>query len=198
MPAADVSDAVFVERAAAGDREAFGALVRRHLAAARGAALSVLGDPTDADDCAQDAFVTALTRIEECRPAEKFRAWLLVIVRNRAIDLRRRALVRRAESLDDDERAAGLAGALTAGSSTASALDVAERADARAHLRVALASLTETRRVVVVLHDVEGWTHREIGDHLGIAEGTVRAHLFWARRALRERLSAEWRRGADG
>ncbi|HEY0779523.1 MAG TPA: sigma factor-like helix-turn-helix DNA-binding protein, partial [Gemmatirosa sp.] len=63
--------------------------------------------------------------------------------------------------------------------------------------RIALASLTDTRRSVVVLHDVEGWTHREIGDHLGIAEGTVRAHLFWARRALRERLSAEWRRGAD-
>ncbi|GJG86687.1 RNA polymerase sigma factor [Gemmatimonadetes bacterium T265] len=199
----DVPDAVLVEGAAAGDREAFGALVRRHLAAARGAALSVLGDPADADDCAQDAFVTALTRIEECRPAEKFRAWLLVIVRNRAIDLRRRARVRRAESLDDDDRAAGLAGALATGglavgASGAGTLDAAERADARAHLRAALASLTETRRAVVVLHDVEGWTHREIGDHLGIAEGTVRAHLFWARRALRERLSAEWRRGADG
>ncbi len=193
----DVSDAVLVERAASGDREAFGVLVRRHLAAARGAALSVLGDPADADDCAQDAFVTALTRIEECRPAEKFRAWLLVIVRNRAIDLRRRARVRHAESLDDDERAAGLAGALAAGSSAAGGLDAAERADARAHLRTARASLTEARRAVVVLHDVEGWTHREIGDHLGIAEGTVRAHLFWARRALRERLSADWRRGAD-
>ena len=194
---AALPDAALVERAASGDREAFGALVRRHLTAARGAALSVLGDPTDADDCAQDAFVTALTRIEECRPAEKFRAWLLTIVRNRAIDLRRRARVRRAESLDDEDRAPGLAGELTAGSATPGALDAAERADAREHLRVALASLTETRRSVVLLHDVEGWTHREIGDHLGIAEGTVRAHLFWARRALRERLSAEWRRGAD-
>ncbi len=195
-PPADVSDAVLVEGAVAGDRGAFGLLVRRHLAAARGAALSVLGDPTDADDCAQDAFVTALTRIEECRPAEKFRPWLLVIVRNRAIDLRRRARVRRAESLDDDERAASLSGALAA-STGGGVLDAAERADARDHLRAALASLTETRRSVVLLHDVEGWTHREIGDHLGIAEGTVRAHLFWARRALRERLSAEWRRGAD-
>ncbi|HEY0778445.1 MAG TPA: sigma-70 family RNA polymerase sigma factor, partial [Gemmatirosa sp.] len=145
MPTADVSDAALVERAAAGDRAAFGALVRRHLAAARGAALSVLGDPADADDCAQDAFVTALTKIEECWPAEKFRAWLLVIVRNRAIDLRRRARVRRAESLDDDERAAGLEGALTAGAPATGALDAAERADAREHLRAALASLTETR-----------------------------------------------------
>ncbi len=195
-PDAGPADAALVERAASGDREAFGALVRRHLAAARGAALSVLGDPADAEDCAQDAFVTALTRIEECRPAEKFRAWLLVIVRNRAIDLRRRARVRRAESLDDDDRAAGLAGALATGPGPG-ALDAAERADARAHLGAALAALTDTRRSVVLLHDVEGWTHREIGDHLGIAEGTVRAHLFWARRALRERLSAEWRRGAE-
>lgn len=196
-PPADLPDAALVEGAAAGDREAFGALVRRHLAAARGAALAVLGDPADAEDCAQDAFVTALTRIEECRPGEKFRAWLLVIVRNRALDLRRRARVRQAESLDDDERGAGTAGAAAVAAPAGGTLDAAERADARAQLGAALAGLTETRRAVVLLHDVEGWTHREIGDHLGIAEGTVRAHLFWARRALRERLSAEWRRGGE-
>jgi RNA polymerase sigma-70 factor (ECF subfamily) len=73
----------------------------------------------------------------------------------------------------------------------------AVRADIRAHLAVALAGLTDVRREVVLLHDLEGWSHREIGQHLGLAEGTVRAHLFWARRDLRRRLSAEWRRDSD-
>lgn len=190
-------DAALVHRAAAGDREAFGQLVRRHLPAAHAAALAVLGEAADADDCCQDAFVAALTRIEECRPAEKFRGWLLVIVRNRAIDLRRRQQVRRADVLDVGAGAAptpGEAAPVAVATAAADPLAFAERADARAHLRRALATLTPTRREVVLLHDLEGWSHREIAAHLGVAEGTVRAHLFWARRALRERLSAEWRR----
>ena len=189
-------DAALVRRAAAGEGEAFGTLVRRHLPAAHAAALAVLGEAADAEDCCQDAFVAALTRIEECRPAEKFRAWLLTIVRNRAIDLQRRQPVRRAEVLDVGAGAApgpGEAAPVAAASSAPDPLAHAERADARAHLRRALAALTPTRREVVLLHDLEGWNHREIAAHLGVAEGTVRAHLFWARRALRERLSADLR-----
>jgi RNA polymerase sigma-70 factor (ECF subfamily) len=194
-------DGALVRRAAAGDREAFGHLVRRHLSAAHAAALAVLGEVADAEDCCQDAFVSALTRIEECRPAEKFRGWLLVTVRNRAIDLRRRQQVRRADVLDVGAGAApgpGEAAPVAVASGAADPAVFAERADARAHLQRALATLTPTRREVVLLHDLEGWSHREIAGHLGVAEGTVRAHLFWARRALRERLSADWRRDAAG
>jgi RNA polymerase sigma-70 factor (ECF subfamily) len=74
---------------------------------------------------------------------------------------------------------------------------VAERADARDHLAAALATLTDVRRDVLLLHDLEGWTHPEIAEHLGIAAGTVRAHLFWARRDLRARLSQELRGDPD-
>ena len=111
-------------------------------------------------------------------------------MRNRAIDLRRRSRVRRADSLD-------VVGETVAASPAQGPLREAERADARAHLAAALATLTDVRREVVLLHDLEGWSHREIGEHLGLAEGTVRAHLFWARRDLRRRLSAEWRRDDD-
>jgi RNA polymerase sigma-70 factor (ECF subfamily) len=193
-------DAALVRQAATGDRDAFGLLVRRHLPAAHAAALAVLGEAADAEDCCQDAFVAALTRLEECRPAEKFRGWLLTIVRNRAIDLQRRQRVRRADVLDVGAGApatgASDRGEPTTVSPASRAPDPladAERADARGHLRRALAALTPTRREVVLLHDLEGWTHRDIAAHLGVAEGTVRAHLFWARRALRERLSADLR-----
>jgi DNA-directed RNA polymerase specialized sigma24 family protein len=50
---------------------------------------------------------------------------------------------------------------------------------------------------VLLLHDLDGWTHPEIAAHLGVAVGTARAHLFWARRDLRARLSGELREGPD-
>ena len=195
-PAPD--DGELVRAAREGDSHAFGQLVRRHLAVAHGVARAVLGNPADADDVCQDAFVAALARLEDCRPEEKFRPWLLAIVRNRAIDLQRRQRVRRAEPLDGEPGARGAGGGGGGlASRDAGPLQMAERADLRAHLEAAIASLTDVRREVLLLHDLEGWTHREIGDHLGLVEGTVRAHLFWARRRVRERLSAELKGETD-
>lgn len=164
--------------------------MRRHLAAAHAVALAVLGNSEDAEDVCQDGFVTALERLESCRPEEKFRPWLLTIVRNRALDLRRRRRVRAAEPLDE-------VGGATPASPRADPLRAAERSNARDHLAAALAMLTDVRRDVLLLHDLEGWTHPEIAEHLGLAVGTVRAHLFWARRHLRDRLSGELRRDPD-
>jgi RNA polymerase sigma-70 factor, ECF subfamily len=179
-----------VRQARAGDRDAFGRLVRAHLPAAHAVATGVLGNGDDADDVCQDAFVTALRRLDSCRPEEKFRPWLLTIVRNRALDLRRRQRVRDAEPLDHVE-------ARAPASKDPSPLRAAERANARDHLAAALSTLTDVRRDVLLMHDLEGWTHPEIAEHLGLAVGTVRAHLFWARRDLRARLSGELRGDDD-
>ena len=64
-------------------------------------------------------------------------------------------------------------------------------------LRDALSQLPERRRVAVVLFDVEGYSHAEIGRVLGIPEGTVRSEVFHARRALRS-LLADWREDGSG
>jgi RNA polymerase sigma-70 factor (ECF subfamily) len=188
-PVSALDDAALVRAARDGDREAFGRLVERHLRAAHAAALAVLGSSIDAEDVAQDGFLTALERLEDCRPAEKFRPWLLTIVRNRAIDVRRRQRVRAAEPLEDAETRAVTTGEL--GGTEPGPLRRAEQADIRAHLIAAIGSLTDVRREVLLLHDLEGWTHPEIAAHLGLAVGTVRAHLFWARRDVRARLSPE-------
>ena len=68
--------------------------------------------------------------------------------------------------------------------------DDAERADLRDQLTEAMSGLTQGQREVLLMHDLEGWKHREIGDVLGMPEGTVRYHLFNARRAVRGRLRA--------
>jgi RNA polymerase sigma-70 factor, ECF subfamily len=173
------TDARLVDRAREGDRAAFEILVRRHLGSVYAIALAELADARDAEDAVQDAFITALERLDECRDTSAFGAWLRQIVRNRARSVRRREKIRQTEQLDtvavrtsreDPER------------------DLA-RVQLRTRLEAALGTLTDTQRTVVLMHDLEGWRHREIAVELGLPEGTVRSHLFFARRTLRERLA---------
>lgn len=180
-------DAALVVRVRRGDADAFNHLARKHLKSVHAAALAITGETSDAEDVAQDAFVIALERLDDCEPAEKFRPWLLTITRNRALDLLRRNRVRRYEPLDGDE---GVNDRVSA-SSDPSPLKHTELADARAHLEAAIATLTPVRREVLLLYDLEGWSHAEIAEHLQLAVPTVRSHLFLARRDLRARLSPE-------
>jgi RNA polymerase sigma-70 factor (ECF subfamily) len=169
-----------VRRARLGDPAAARELVARHLRAALGVARAVLDDAADAEDACQDAFAAVFARLEQCRPAHRFRAWLLQSVRNRAISLYRYRALRRAEVLgsafgevDVPAPAAG------------DPLAAAERGELRARLAAALATLPAPWRETLVLHEVEGWTHDEIAAHLGVRPGTSRSYLFDARRRLR-------------
>ncbi len=173
-------DAILIEKARLGDTAAFEALVRRHYRAAFAVALAVLGNRMDAEDVTQDAFLRALERLDELRQAERFAAWLLQIVRNRARNFHSYRRVRAAQPLDTVEAA-----------SPDRADGELERGKLRDQLESALAELSEVQRQVVLLHDLEGWRHREIGDSLGISEGMSRQHLFYARRALRASLGGE-------
>lgn len=179
---ADDTDAELVVRAREGDVGAFEALVRRHLRVSYGAALAVTGDAQDAEDVVQEAFFRASRRLDDLDPPGKFLPWLLAIVRNHAHDVRRRRRVRATDELHDGMRADGAAE--DPGRS-------AERDELRRRLVEAMATLSDVQREVLLLHDVEGWKHREIAALIGVAEGTVRAHLFHARRAMRESLGTE-------
>jgi RNA polymerase sigma-70 factor (ECF subfamily) len=165
----------------AGNREAFGELVTRYVAQARRVARAVLRDAADADDAVQDAFLSALKNLGRYDPARPFGPWLLRIVANAATDRLRRRRVRAGEPI----------GAHLA-TNEAGPDRQADRAALSEALWAALATLPERQRLAVVLFDVEGYSHREIAETLGIPEGTVRSHVFHARRALREALAA-WR-----
>lgn len=178
MNVADI-DSRLVARTLAGDGRAFEELVRRHLKAASAVALGVLGDPADAEDVCQEAFLAALTRLEECRDPSRFSAWLLAIVRNRALNARERRAVRESEPLERVAHAAG----------EDDPAENALRSERKEKLLAALSGLPPSQREVVLLHDLEGWRHREIADLLGTSEGAVRVRLLQARRNLRARLS---------
>jgi RNA polymerase sigma-70 factor (ECF subfamily) len=183
-PARTVRDAVeaaLAARARGGDRAAFGDLVERYADQARRVARAVLQDSDDADDAAQDAFLAALVKLDQYDPQRPFGPWLMRIVSNAATDRRRRRTVRRAESLQEG---------LIAGGVRPDA--VAERGALNDRLRAALAQLPPRRSLAVTLFDVEGYSHAEIAEMLGIPEGTVRSEVFHARRRLRT-LLADWR-----
>jgi RNA polymerase sigma-70 factor (ECF subfamily) len=168
------SDKTLVENALAGDPSAVEELVRRHLKAACSIATAVLGSAADGEDLAQDAFVVALDRLHSCRDGARFRPWLCRIVRNRALN----ALSTRRPR---DEAGPELV-------HEADAARQAERVFLRRRLEQALLLLTPAQREVVVLHDLEGWTHAEIADCLELSEVNCRQHLFTARKLLKAKL----------
>jgi len=174
-------DKDLVAQALAGDRAAFGVVVERYAAQARRVARAVLGDPDDADDAAQDGFLSALVKLAQYDARRPFGPWLMRIVANAATDRRRRRNVRRAQPLDPS---------LVGGGPRPDALAV--RSELGDRLRAALAELPERRRTAVVLFDVEGYSHGEIAGILGIPEGTVRSEVFHGRRRLRT-LLADWK-----
>ena len=170
-------DAALIARAAAGDREAFGALVIRYQASVRRVARAVTGNADDGDDAAQDAFLSALDRLETYDPSRPFGPWLMRVASNAAIDLVRRRTVRTAAPLETTVAASGLSPAAEA-----------EASEIRAELTAALAELPPRQRAAITLFDVEGYAHAEIAAMLGVPEGTVRSDVFHARRTLRKAL----------
>ena len=171
------TDGQLVRKARGGDEAAFGHLVERYQRPAYAVALSVTGRHEDAEDAAQEAFLVALDRLEECRSPERFGGWLMTIVRNRSKNLVRREALRETDEVPPGAR-----------SKIPTPDRVAETTELRARLREALMGLPQMQRQIVLLHDLEGWKHREIADRLDLPCGTVRSHLHFARKALRSAL----------
>jgi RNA polymerase sigma-70 factor, ECF subfamily len=162
----ELDDRTLVVRSRRGEAEAFEALVRRHLRGAIAVGLSVLRNVADAEDVAQEAFAAAFEALDRCREPDRFAAWLFTIVRNKA----RNRLAQRRE------------GEATAELGSTAELD---QLLAREQLLAGLARLTELQRAVVLLHDLESWTHAEIAAALELSEVNSRQHLFVARQAMR-------------
>ena len=138
-------------------------------------AMAQLGEPSDAEDACQDAFVKCWERLGECREPAKFGSWLLRIVRNVAHNRREYLSIRGGESLDDHELV----------SRTATPEHDLDRRELGRTLWSALVTLGTTQREVVLLHDLEGWRHADIALELEISETMSRRHLSDARKLLR-------------
>ncbi|HUK66975.1 MAG TPA: RNA polymerase sigma factor [Anaeromyxobacteraceae bacterium] len=173
------SDTVLVARAREGDDAAMEALARRYLRPAYAVALAVVRDVSEAEDVAQESLMASLQRLDRCRDPAKFAPWLFAGVRNRALNRLGRSKVRAAYARGEPREE------LTAGASEGVLL--------RSRLLSALSRLSSVQREVVLLHDLEEWTHGEVAAALGLSEVMSRQHLFVARRLMRENLGQEHR-----
>jgi RNA polymerase sigma-70 factor, ECF subfamily len=178
----DDPDRALVRRALAGERAAFGALVERHEAVAFRVARRIAGSE-EADDVTQDAFLRAFHRLNRFRGESPFRAWLLQIVHNTALNAlsRRRpepvADVPEQESLDESSGARQPARKL-------------EDRERRERLELKLRVLRPEHRLVLVLRDLEGMAYDEIAEVTGTPLGSVKGRLHRARDELIELMRA--------
>ena len=180
------TDEQLVERALAGDQEAFGEVVRRWERKIYALTYGILGAYEEARDATQETFIAAYRNLRGFRGEAKVSSWLHRIAVNQCITRQRRARVRAETGIEDEVGAAG-EGFLAAGGrgSPARAAEAAERTEA---VRRAVAALPPELREVVVMKEFEDLTFQEIADALQIPLSTVKSRLYTALKQLRLKL----------
>lgn len=174
------ADARLVARMQAGDLAAFEELYRQHSTRLYNLAWRMLGGHADAEDALQEVFLQAFRKLDGFKGEAALGTWLYRLAMNLCLDrLRSRATRndRRTESIDGRQFPARA----TLADSTLGRID----------LERAIAQLPEGARAAFLLHDVEGFDHREVGAILGISEGTSKSQVHKARMKLRGLLSQE-------
>jgi len=174
LPKHDLKEeqADLIRRARSGDEGAFEVLYREEVGRVYALCRRMARDAREAERLTQDTFVRAWQALGQFKGDSRFSTWLFRIAVNVVLASRR-----------SDARLGAHV------SSEAPSLGVARPAyEDRMDLDAAIRALPDRARAVLVLHDVEGYRHVEIGEMLGIATGTSKAHLHRARQLLREML----------
>jgi RNA polymerase sigma factor (sigma-70 family) len=169
---AGLHDVELAGLAAAGDRAAFGELVRRHSSAVRGLLRRMGAQPSTADDIAQDAFLTAFERVSEFRGEGTFAAWVKRIAARLYVRKWRKDSRMTEEVEQDDEGHGGEV-------STVDRIDLDE----------AMKSLSDQERLCVSLCYGAGLSHAEAAETIGAPLGTVKSHVKRGLDKLRVRLA---------
>ncbi len=172
-----------LSRVRSGDAAAERELYEAHVDRVYRLAFRLTGDDALAQECTQDAFIRAFERLGEFRGESSFGTWLHTITSSVTLNALKK--VKRLGARETDISAADAVTGVTRRAEP----------DLKVRLRAAINALPDGYRTVFVMHDVEGYTHEEIGAALGVQEGTSKAQLFRARAKLREALAdfaGEW------
>jgi len=190
----DDPDKELVDRWKAGDESAFEALVSRHQQRVFRLLMRMMGTREEAEDVAQETFLSLHRHGRRFRGDARFSTFVYRVAANAALN-RRRSLGR------SRARIKKLAERQAAGDDLPSSPRDPEDATAgtqlTGHVREALANLSPSLRMPVVLYDIEGLAYGEIANVLGVAEGTVKSRIHRARKALREELKSLLGRNAE-
>jgi RNA polymerase sigma-70 factor, ECF subfamily len=182
-PNDSVNERELIAAAVAGEVTAQRMLYDQHVDRVYRLAFRLAGEDDLARDFTQETFIRAFQRLKDFRSDSSFGTWIHTIAMSVSLNgLRKVKRFRTREAPMDDAMTIGVA-------SRRAEPDLKER------LRQAIDALPEGYRTVFVMHDVEGYTHEEIGAALGVQSGTSKAQLFRARAKLREALAdfaGEW------
>jgi RNA polymerase sigma-70 factor (ECF subfamily) len=172
-----LDDQTLIAGVLAGDASAAQMLYDRYVTPVYRLAYRIAGDDGLAQDWVVETFVRAFSRLAQFRGETPFVAWLLAVGRSVSLNGLRKVNQSRKWETDLDE------------ATTSVGSDPARIADVRMRVHEAIDDLPEKYRRVLVMYDVEGYSHDEIGTALGIAPQTVKVQLFRARAKLRTQLA---------
>src|SRR4051794_13192450 len=177
------------------DPSAFDEIVRRYGDKVFSLIYRMLGNRHEAEDVAQEVFITVFKTVDGFRGEAKFSTWLLRIAANQTKN-RIKYLARRATDPDGIDEGGDVAAApnvapLSGQIDTPDKLmEAAQHADL---MQQAIAELDEDQRLLVVLRDVEELSYQEIGEITSLPEGTIKSRLHRARMAIKEHLDKHTR-----
>jgi RNA polymerase sigma-70 factor (ECF subfamily) len=188
---AELSDLDLVRLAQAGNADAFGELVERNRHAVFRAALAAVGSATEADDVAQEAFVTAYRKLRSFRGESAFRTWLLAITWRKAVD-RRRSLMRwvRMTITRTDLEEDAPEGMERMPARQRSQEEELAGVELQRIIRRTIGTLPRKLRDTLLLAGSGEYSYEQIGGMLGVPVGTVKWRVSEARRVLKKKLAA--------
>ena len=171
-----MTESQMIRRAREGDARAVRSLYDRYSPRVYAVVRRIAGDDQTAQDYAQETWVRVIRALPTFRGESKFSTWLHRVAVNAALQARRRESTRQ-------DREVPIPDTVPGPSSTGDPL-LAQR------LEAALDRLPERMRRVLILHDVEGYTHQDIGELMGVTPGTSKSQLFKARAKMRQWLGS--------
>jgi len=181
-----------VERLKRRDEAAFNELIRLYQGKIFRLVLRMIGDRAEAEDLAQEVFVTVFKSIDGFRGDSKLSTWMYRVAtnhcKNRIKYLSRRARGSKKEFDEVADRDAIESASMSTSAQVARPDDMAQARQTESLIQTALGELDDDQRVLIVLRDVENMTYEEIQQLTKLPEGTVKSRLHRARLALRKRV----------
>ncbi len=184
----DVPASAWIERARAGDAEAFAALTRRYAHMAWSHAFSLLGDFHLAEDAAQEAFITAYFGLRDLQNTGAFAAWLRGIVGHQCARIARRRRFERSFDFDTLLPAAMEMAATESAGADCNPQRRVEQEEMRVAVRASIAALPQNQREVTALFYLREYSQKEIALLLGVPLSQVNNRLYAARQKLKRRM----------
>jgi RNA polymerase sigma-70 factor (ECF subfamily) len=186
---AEVPEGDLVRRAREGDLTAYDELVKRYQERIYATIYHMTANHEDANDLAQDSFIKAFSALKSFKGGSSFYTWLYRIAVNKTINFLKQRKNKYHLSLNDLDFNAENDPDLVALISHKTPQRDAGLSELQKKLNEALLKLSESHRMVVVLHDVQGQSHEDIAEIMGCNIGTVRSRLFYARQQLQGYLA---------